>query len=186
MILSVLLYFFVAITAIQILYYLFFYSFLFHAKKDKNKTVETPVSIVVCAKNEAENLQEFLPSILNQKYSDFEVVLVNDASSDDTLEIMESFAKLHTNIKIVNVENVEVFWGNKKYALTLGIKKASHKNLLFITPNVAELSENWITETSGLFSEENEIIVGYNNFQKSGGLASRLMRYSRLQSCIQN
>ena len=69
-------------------------------------------------------LEQFIPSILNQNYSNFEVILINDASSDDTLEVMESFL-FDPRVKLVNVENNEAFWGKKKYALTLGIKKAS-------------------------------------------------------------
>ena len=114
MILSVLFYSFVVLTAIQIIYYFIFSSVLFISTKDKKKKDEIPVSVIVCAKNEAENLKNFLPSILNQKYKDFEVVLINDASSDETLDVMKSFEKNHNNIKIINVENIEAFWGNKK------------------------------------------------------------------------
>ena len=131
MILSLLFYSFVVFTSIQIIYYLIFSSVLFDSKEKKEKTKEIPISVIVCAKNEAKNLEVFLPSILNQKYPDFEVVLINDASSDETLEVMKSFEEKHSNIKIIDVENIEAFWGNKKYALTLGIKAAKNENLLF-------------------------------------------------------
>ena len=176
---------FAIVTGINCLFFLFFSKFSF-AKHKKTNTGDQPVSVIVYMKNHEALLNDFLPKLIQQNHPNFELVLVNNASYDNTLDVLEFYEKEHSNVKIVDVENNEAFWGSKKYALTLGIKKASHKNLLFITPNVAELSENWIRETSGLFSEENEIIVGYNNFQKRGGFASRLMRYSRLQSCIQN
>ena len=80
MIVTGLLYSFIVFTGIQILYYLVFSSFLFHTKKNNKKSPVLPISIIICAKNEAENLQKFLPAILDQKYTDFEVILINDAS----------------------------------------------------------------------------------------------------------
>lgn len=176
---------FAIVTGINCLFFLFFSKFSF-SKHKKPSEDSQPVSVIVYMKNQEALLTDFLPKLIEQNHSNFELILVNNASRDNTLDILEFYAKEHTNIKIVDVKNNEAFWGSKKYALTLGIKKASHKNLLFITPNVAELSKNWITETSGLFSEENEIIIGYNNLQKTPGFSSRIMRYSRLQSCIQN
>lgn len=80
------------------------------------------VSVLICAKNEAENLEKNLPYILEQEYQNFQIVLINDASIDNTLKVMESFAHRDSRIKIVDVRNNEAFWGKKKYALTLGIK----------------------------------------------------------------
>ena len=185
MIFTYLLLAFAIVTGINCLFFLVFSKFSF-SKHQKASTNSEPVSVIVYMKNQEALLNDFLPKLLKQNHPNFELILVNNASYDNTLDVLEIYEKEHNNVTIVDVENNEAFWGSKKYALTLGIKKASHKKLLFITPNVAEISENWITETNGLFSDENEIIVGYNNFQKSGGFASRLMRYSRLQSCIQN
>ena len=103
MILTLLLYSFVAFTSIQIIYYLIFSSVLFDSKKKKENKKEIPISVIVCAKNEAKNLKLFLPSILNQEYPDFEVVLINDASSDETLEVMKSFEEKHSEIEGPNL-----------------------------------------------------------------------------------
>ena len=127
MIITVIFYILVATTAIQLLYFICFSTILF-VKKKKKSIEQIPVSVIICAKNEEQNLQTFLPNIIKQQYADFEIVLINDASSDDTLEIMQSFKEKHANIKIVNVKNNEAFWGNKKYALTLGIKAAKNEN----------------------------------------------------------
>ena len=185
MIFTYLLIAFAIVTGINCLYFLFFSKFSFSKHKTEANNSE-PVSVIVYMKNQEDLLDEFIPKLINQKHSNFEIVLVNNASYDNTLDILERFQEENNIIKIVDVENNEAFWGSKKYALTLGIKKATHKKLLFITPNTAELSENWITETSKLLANDNEIVVGYNNFKKSKGFASLLMRYSRFQSTIQN
>jgi len=105
---------------------------LFSWSKTKEKTSQSfPVSVIVCAKNESENLQNLVPLLLKQNYSNFELVLINDRSTDDTLDIIKNFAQEDTRIKIVDVKENEQFWGSKKYALTLGIKAATHEYLLF-------------------------------------------------------
>ena len=184
MILSVLFYSFVVFSLIQIIYYLIFCSFLFESKKKKN-TKEIPISVIICAKNEAKNLAFFLPSVLNQEYSDFEVVLINDASSDETLEVMKSFEKQHNKIKIIDVENIEAFWGNKKYALTLGIKAAKNENLLFTDADCKPVSKKWIYKMSKNFNTEKTIVLGYGKYKKEKSFLNLLVRFETLITAIQ-
>ena len=71
-------YCFVAVTAINVCYYFSFYSFLFSKPNSHLQAkVTTPISVIICAKNEAENLRENLPKILAQKYFEFELILIN-------------------------------------------------------------------------------------------------------------
>lgn len=185
MISTVIFYIFVGCTVVQICYYLSFSSFLFSAKKDRKTNKNIPISVIICAKNEAENLRNFLPFVINQNYKNFEIVLINDASTDSTLAIMEVYAKKHNKIKIVNVENTDAFWENKKYALTLGIKAASNDYLLFTDADCKPVSKNWITKMTESFSEEKQIILGYGKYQKESKLVNLFVRYETLLSAIQ-
>jgi glycosyltransferase involved in cell wall biosynthesis len=184
--LDIIFYSFVVVVCIQVMYYgVLFGSFAF--KKQKKTTPENlPVSVIICAKNEAKNLEQFLPSILKQNYPVFEMLLINDASVDDTLEVMERFAQEHDNIKIVNVKNIEAFWANKKYALTLGIKAAKHNHLLFTDADCKPVSNNWISEMASHFSTENTIVLGYGAYNKiKKSMLNKLVRYETLLTAIQ-
>ena len=185
MILTLLLYSFIAFTSIQIIYYLIFSSVLFESKKKKENRKDIPISVIVCAKNEAKNLELFLPSILNQEYPDFEVVLINDASSDETLEVMKSFEEKHSNIKVIDVENIEAFWGNKKYALTLGIKAAKNENLLFTDADCKPVSNKWIYKMTKHFNIEKTIVLGYGKYKKEKSLLNLIVRFETLITAIQ-
>ncbi len=185
MMLTVFFYILVATTAIQLIYFLCFSSILFSKKRTKKSNDKVPVSVIICAKNEAKNLQEFLPSIINQKYDHFEIVLINDASSDDTLEIMESFKAKHKNIKIVNVKNNEAFWGNKKYALTLGIKTATNEHLLFTDADCKPVSKYWIETMIQIFSKEKTIVLGYGKYKSQKTFVNLLVRFETLLTAIQ-
>lgn len=179
-------YSFLFVVSIQVIYYgLLFSRFAFTNSEGKQPN-NYPISVVICAKNEAKNLKLFLPSILEQNYSKFEIVLINDASIDNTLEVMEAYAEKHTNIKIVNVKNIEAFWANKKYALTLGIKAATHNYLLFTDASCKPVSNNWISEMTSHFTNENTIVLGYGAYHKvKNSFFNKLLRYETLLTAIQ-
>jgi len=185
MTISVLFCAFVVFTAIQITYYLFFTSFLFEDKNENNPFKEIPISVIICAKNEEKNLQQFLTSVLEQNYLDYEIVLINDASTDKTLQVMSAFKEKHSNLKIVDVKNIEAFWGNKKYALTLGIKAAKNEHLLFTDADCKPVSKHWISEISKKFTQQKVIVLGYGKYNKTKSLVNLFVRFETLLTAIQ-
>ncbi len=181
----VLLYIFAFVVLINCSYYLLFSKFSFlPPAKNENKEL-FPVSLIICAKNETDNLKENIPLWLNQNYPDFEIILINDDSYDDTLEVMESFEKENSKIKIVNVKNIEAFWGSKKYALTLGIKKAKHQRMIFSDADCKPASNFWLKEMSSNFTVKHQVILGYGAYQKVSGLLNKLIRFETLMTAIQ-
>lgn len=175
---------FIVITLINILFFIGYFSFA--SAKESISTATPPVSVIICAKNEAENLKDFIPYILEQNYHDFEVILVNDASIDNSLEVMEYYEKLDSRVSLVNVQNNEAFWGKKKYALTLGIKKAKNATLLFTDADCKPQSKEWVAEMASKFGQERSIVLGYGGYLKSNNsLLNKLIRYETLLSAIQ-
>ncbi|MDC7995852.1 glycosyltransferase [Altibacter sp. HG106] len=170
----------------SLLYYLFFSAYSFYASEKPSRfETDLPVSLIVCAKNEVENLRKNIPLWLQQEYSNFELILVNDASRDETLEVMESFAESDRRVKVVNVKNIEAFWANKKYALTLGIKKAIHTRLLFTDADCQPASTQWLRLMTHSFSEEKQLILGYGAYQKKSGILNKLIRYETALTALQ-
>src|SRR5690625_712309 len=145
------LYAFITIVLINCAYFLLFLSFALSKKKD-SATIENlpPISVLVYIKNNVENLESNLNAILEQDYPDFEIILINDSSTDDSFIIIEEFQKNHPNfpIYLTNVHGNEMFWGSKKYALTLGIKRAKNNYLLFTDGHGKPLNNQWIIEKS--------------------------------------
>lgn len=176
---------FIIVAIANILFYIGYFSFA-SASPAKMPPGKIPVSVIVCAKNEAENLEKFIPAILKQNYRDFEVIIINDASTDNSLEIIEGFQKSDARVKMVNVQNNEAFWGKKKYALTLGIKKAVNPYLLFTDADCAPETNQWIENMSSHFQEEKSIIIGYGGyFKEKFSLLNKLIRFETLFTAIQ-
>ena len=176
---------FLIVSLINLCYYLLFAKFALGSSAIEKPEILPPVSVIICAKNEAENLRQFLPAVLAQNYPTFEMIFINDASSDDTLNVIEEFQGKDERIKIVNVENNEAFWANKKYALTLGIKKASHPYLLFTDADCEPQSNHWIYEMASNFSTSKSIVLGYGGYIKQASFLNKLIRFETLLTAVQ-
>ncbi|UUC47124.1 glycosyltransferase [Flavobacterium cerinum] len=184
--LTILLYIFIGILAIQVFYYLIVFGKFAFAQPQKITSKRIPVSVIVCAKNEAENVARFIPILAEQNYPDYEIVLIDDASSDDTLEIFEDFEKKYPNIRLVKVQNNEAFWGNKKFALTLGIKAARKEYLLFTDADCYPTSKDWIMQMTSQFTLHKTIILGYGAYEKiKGSFLNKIIRFETLLTAVQ-
>lgn len=183
---QVLFYIFAIVVAVQLFFFGYVFPKIAKIKNSPSASEQLPISVIVCAKNEAENLKRFIPFLLEQDYPHFELVLVNDSSTDNTLKIMEAFKADHDNIKIVNVKNVEAFWGNKKYALTLGIKASTHNYLLFTDADCKPVSKQWISEMYNQFSEDHQLVLGYGAYAKvKNSFLNKLIRFETFMTAVQ-
>lgn len=184
--LTITLYFFIGIVAIQLSYYLGVFGKFAFAKAQKVTPKRIPISVIVCAKNEEENAANFIPLLAEQNYPDFEIVLIDDASSDGTLAVFEAFEKQYPNIRLVKVQNNEAFWGNKKYALTLGIKAAKKEYLLFTDADCYPTSKDWITAMSSQFTMHKTIVLGYGGYEKmANSFLNKIIRFETVLTAIQ-
>ena len=147
--------------------------------------VNFPLSVIICARNEAKNLAQYLPFILTQKYPDFEVIVVNDCSSDDSEDILRTFQNQYPNLKVVKIEEHPRYKTAKKFAVTLGIKAASHEILIFTDADCKPVSENWLTLMASNYANPAvEIVLGYSPYQPKAGFLNKLIRYETFQTAI--
>ena len=176
--------FFVVFALIQIIYLL---TLLVAITKYKAQPADrkVPVSVIVCGHDEHQNLQELLPLLLNQEYPDFEVVVVEDRSNDESFDCLYEACKHHSNLRLVRVKDKPEHVNGKKFALTLGIKAARHEWVLLTDADCRPNSTHWIKEMSTRFSNESEIVLGYSPYQKKSGLLNLFIRYETLLTAIQ-
>ncbi|MCB0475993.1 MAG: glycosyltransferase, partial [Flavobacteriaceae bacterium] len=129
MVLDILFYIFIPVVLLQLFYYVIFHN-LHSTKHDAKPLGVPPVSVVICARNEEGNLSENLQVLLGQQYPAFEVVVVNDGSTDGTAAVLKAFSKTTAKLRIVTITPSGNAAGNKKEALTLGIQAAKYDHLL--------------------------------------------------------
>jgi biofilm PGA synthesis N-glycosyltransferase PgaC len=168
------------------LYYLVAKHYLLAAYKVENEVsdVLVAVSVIISARNEYQNLSKNLPQILNQNYFDFEVVVVNDCSFDETDLLLEGYQKSFPNLKVVTVNEHARFKTGKKFALTLGIKAAKNEHLLFTDADCIPASEYWISQMASKFSAQNHLVLGYSPYKKTGGFLNTFIRFETLKTAV--
>lgn len=169
---------------IQLFYYLYFYLRI-AAKKKNFSTNFPPVSVIICARNEEENLKKFLPSVLEQNYPNFEVIVVNDASEDDSHSLLDTLSKKYSNLKFSNIKKDDKFSHGKKLALTIGIKAAAYDYLLFTDADCKIVSNDWIRQMVCSYKNDTEIVLGYGGYIKEKGLLNKLIRFDTLFIAMQ-
>ncbi|MEK0422830.1 MAG: hypothetical protein RLZ95_740 [Bacteroidota bacterium] len=178
---------FACIIAIQLFYYLFFFLRLAIYKKPKKAVhVEHPISVVICARDEAENLANFLPGVLVQQYSTtHEVVLVNDNSEDESKYLLEEFRKSFKNLNIVTLSQDAKMINGKKFPLSMGIKSSKYETLLLTDADCVPASENWMQLMQDGYGDDIEIVLGYGAYKKKPGILNKLIRFETFQTALQ-
>lgn len=183
--LSALFILFATVTAVQLFYYLRFYLAVWSYKPIPKTSNLPAVSVIICARNEAENLKMFLPSILEQDYPDFEVIVVNDCSEDNSYIVLGEYLLKYPNLKISTVNKDPKFTHNKKFAQFIGIKAAKNEILLFTDADCMAVSKNWIRNMSAHFDEQTSFVLGYGGYNKEKGFLNIYIRYDSMTIAMQ-
>jgi len=162
-----------------------------HRKHDEAEQAEEcpGVSVIVCARNEEENLLNYLQTLLAQDYPKFEVIVVNDGSEDKTQEVLERYALVSSNLYVTFVPRGAHVISTKKLALTIGAKAAHYDYLLLTDADCRPESRQWIREMVKGFAprkgHETEIVLGYGAYFEENTLLNSLLNYDTLFNGMQ-
>lgn len=184
-IVHIIFYCFVGACFIQLLIYWGIFARVAFLSAGPTKEEDVPVSIIICARNEEENLRANLPAILEQNHSNYEVIVVNDASTDNTDEVLGHFKSLYPHLQIRMLHFNEQFPHGKKLGLTVGIKAAQYEWLLFTDADCQPESNNWIQAMQPCFTETKDIVLGYGGFFRQKTLLNNIIRYDNFFIALQ-
>ena len=178
---------FCLVTMIQLFYYVWFFQRLaFFKPQPKEKSQQHPVSVIICARDEAGKLAQHLPGALVQTYlSTHEIIVVNHNSQDDTRYLLEEFKKTFKDLHIVNLEHEAIGIPGKKYPLSMGIKEARYEIVLLTDADCVPASEFWIQKMQDGYLEDTEIVLGYSPYLKRPGLLNKIIRFETFHSALQ-
>lgn len=182
----ILLIFFATVVFFLLLYYAcLFARFLFHKQKKIREIRQDSISIVIASCDQAHHLLRTLPAILSQHYNDFEVIVVDDNSQDDTKMVVEDFQKQYANLRFVELNTSVTNIKGKKFPLSIGIKEARNKLIVLTDPDCMPASQYWLQNMAKHFAGGKQIVLGYSTYERKKGVFNRLLRYDSLQTAIQ-
>ena len=184
---QVVFYVFCLVALVQLLYYwIVFQRLAWYKPSEKEKSQQHPVSVIICARDEAGNLARNLPGVLVQTYpTTHEVIVVNHNSQDETRYLLEEFKKTFKSLHIVNLEQEAKGIPGKKYPLSIGIKEAHHEIILLTDADCVPVSETWIQKMQDAYTNGTEVVLGYGAYHKLPGVLNKLIRFETFHAALQ-
>ncbi|MDQ6814578.1 MAG: glycosyltransferase [Bacteroidota bacterium] len=178
---------FCLVALIQLFYFAVIFSRLaFYKPIEKLHSQQQPVSVVICARDEADNIVQNLPGVLVQSYrSSNEVILVNHNSTDDTKYLIDELRKTFKHLIPVSLTQEAMMISGKKFPLSMGIKSARYETLLLTDADCVPASERWMELMQDGYQPETEIVLGYGAYSKTSGLLNKIIRFETFHSALQ-
>jgi cellulose synthase/poly-beta-1,6-N-acetylglucosamine synthase-like glycosyltransferase len=178
---------YLSICGLLLFYYLFAFSRVLFSKPKYYAPEHLPaVSVVICARNEAENLQQNLKVVMIQNYKNFEVIVVNDQSTDNTEDVVSYYCDRNPNLRLINVKrDVEKPLPGKKFPLKVGIESASHDIIVVTDADCKPSNTLWLKTLVSEFLSETQFVLGYSPFKSYPGFVNKLIRYDNVMTAMQ-
>jgi len=173
---------FVVMFFIQLIYQLMMAIFTLSAKKKVSREDYPSVSVIIPSRNYEENLRELIPTLLEQDYPDFEVVVVDDCSFDGT-EFYLSELKLQYN-KLKTTRIIQETDFPNALAITIGIRAATKEWLVFLNPLCQVPGKEWLKSFANELRPKTEVVFGFVKYARTKGSMQRFVRYENFDSFI--
>jgi cellulose synthase/poly-beta-1,6-N-acetylglucosamine synthase-like glycosyltransferase len=161
---------------VQLFYWVAYYFPLVSRRSEERAIKQRGVSVIVCARNEEKNLMMNIPKIMEQDYPNFELIVVNDSSYDDTADILKALSINYPKMHVIHIDEDKQNMQGKKFALTLGIKAAKNDIVLLTDADCYPRTNQWISEIAAAYKNEQKIVLGYSPFVKYKGWFNKLVR----------
>lgn len=139
-----------------------------------------PVSVIVYASDNADSLRHNIPRLFEQDYPEFEVVVVDDASIDDTREVLHWLAGQYPQLYSTYVPSDARALSRKKLALTLGLKAVKNEYVVVLDAHCVPDSLVWLRNMMRRFTSGVDVVLGYSHFSHPMTFSGRYMAYDRL------
>lgn len=158
--------------------------FKIHSSSQKSNN-EEPVTIVVAARNEFKNLKTLIPKLFEQDYPKYDVLIVNDRSTDRTKRLLEEMMAVYPRLRSVTIQYTPDHVTSKKYALTLGIKVAKNDVILLTDADCEPNSNQWIRKMTAPVRENGkQFSIGYSGYQQKPGFLNRWIQFETLMTAL--
>lgn len=190
----------ILLAAMQLIYVIFFFRHIWGIgsrsdgilhRSDVPEYATRPVSVIICAHNEAPNLEQFLPEILEQQYHltddrlGYEVIVVNDRSTDATADVLNRFQTEYPHLVVVSIaEDTPRTFPGKKFPLSKGLERAKHEWIVCTDADCFPKSDSWLHYMAAPLLRGKEIVAGYGGQLAKGGLLGSFISYETMHTFL--
>jgi len=162
---------------IQIYYLLRYYLKLARHKDGSPNQNTNQVTIIIPVRNEEERIREILDNFTAQQFEDYQLLVINENSEDNTYEILNVLAETNPKLKVTTLSQEIRFSG--KQAINIGMKGASSPWILLLTPFSGPINPAWLEKLNTIITPETEAVIAYTNLERAKGFRNLLCRLER-------
>ncbi|TAE30596.1 MAG: glycosyltransferase [Cytophagales bacterium] len=177
------------VVGIQLVIILFVFGRLAFGRRDSPTLSDNrlpAVTIIVCARNEHMNLRDLVPFLASQDYPEFEVLVMDDRSTDDTDRLLTELAVDYPNVRTIRVDKEYDHVTPKKYALTIALKKALHPVVLLTDADCRPTSRNWLRLMIATGQEkQRDVVLGFSPYVRYPSFLNFMIRAETLSTAVQ-
>lgn len=174
-----------AFLGVQILFLIVLGTALLRWKPLQLAEERPPVSVIVCAHDEAVNLRELVPLLLHQTYPNTELIIVDDRSNDDTYDFLLELTAAVPHVKMVRVTQTPGHIPGKKFALTLGIRAAKNEVVVVTDADCRPVGNDWLAGLVGQLKPTQDFVIGISPYRQQPGFLNLFIRYEAWLTSIQ-
>ena len=174
-----------AALVVLLTFHLVFFARVAFRRQELDPDRSTPVSVVLCARDEAFSLKKTLPVLLAQQHEHFEVVVVNDRSTDGSDELLRWMEKDNERLRVVSIPASSRDQNGKKMALWIGVREARHERIVVTDADCTPASPDWLALMTAAMPEGKRIVVANSPYEKESGLTNILERYDGAMKAVQ-
>jgi biofilm PGA synthesis N-glycosyltransferase PgaC len=165
---------FTVVFIIQMYYLLGVYLKLVLHKKEVFTPAPNQITIILTLRNEEPRIREMMTKLTELPFDDYQVMVIDEFSEDDTLHILNILAETNPKIKVSSLSQETRFL--KKQAINIGLKGAQSQWIVQLTPNTGLISQEWLSKLNGLLDENTDAVIAYTNVEKTKGYRNLICR----------
>ncbi len=162
---------------------LMFLGLKFVSKGGYEEGEQRPISVIVAARNEFENLGKFLEPVLNQVYREYEVIVVIDRCDDQSPDLLATKKRIYPHLRTIEITSLPEGWTGKKYAIHCGVEAARFEYLAF-TDADCEVGPGWLKEINKAFGKDSDVVLGISPYRRQKGGLNLFVRFETLVTAV--
>lgn len=174
---------FATMALVQLFYFWVFFSRLAFYKVGGDFKETPPVSVVITASNQYRALRDNLPALFEQDYPDFEVVVVNDNSDDDTDELLKSFSDKYPQLRVVELTQSLNWFRGRKFPLSLGLKSAGSEILILTDADCRPAGNQWLHNIVSAYRGKTSVVLGYATWKTNSSI-NKWLRFTAFYDAL--
>ena len=162
---------------IQLYYLLGVYLKLVLHKKEVFNTATNKITIILTLRNEETRIREMMTKFTQLSFEDYQVMVIDEFSEDNTLRILNILAETNPKIKVTSLSQETRF--QEKQAINIGLKGAQSPWIVQLTSNSGQIGQEWLSSLNGLLDSNTDAVIAYTNVEKTKGYRNLLCRLER-------